>query len=53
MIQISSKYFCAGVVFKDGVVVQAAPILNYMLGWDRPSVLRYAYARGWRVRVYS
>jgi|SoimicmetaTmtLMB_FD_contig_31_3692696_length_434_multi_2_in_0_out_0_1 hypothetical protein len=50
-IQITSTSFCAGVVLDRGLVVRAAPILKYMIGWDRSRVLSYARGRGWRVQL--
>lgn len=49
MIQITSPYFCAGIVLRNGFVVRAAPILQYMLGWTGERALVYARHRGWRV----
>ena len=31
--RLDSGYFCAGLVLEDDVVVEAAPIIKYMLGW--------------------
>lgn len=49
MICIDAPHFCAAVVVENGVVVRAAPILRYMLGWDRAKVLGYAKRKGWTV----
>lgn len=41
--------FCAGVVLDGrGIVVRAAPIIRYMIGWTEARVVRYARQRGWR-----
>jgi hypothetical protein len=48
-VRITSNYFCAGLVLRAGVVVAAAPILQYMLGWRGERVLIYARRRGWMV----
>lgn len=47
--RITSDYFCAGIVLRNGVVTKAAPILQYMLGWRGERVLIYARRRGWLV----
>lgn len=46
--QVHSPYFVAGLDFDKGVVVKAAPILNYMKGWTRTRVELYvSNKRGW------
>lgn len=46
--QITSPYFCAGVVFnKHMVVVEAAPIIKYMKGWFWADVVDYCNKKGW------
>jgi len=48
MIRISSKWFVAGVLFDtSGHVYRCAPILGYMMGWDRHRVFRLARIRHW------
>lgn len=47
-IQISSRYFCAGVVLLDGVVIATAPILKYMNGWSLNAVRCYIVRKGWK-----
>jgi hypothetical protein len=41
--------FCAGVELEADVVVRAAPMLRYMLGWNSRKVLNYAAKRNWMV----
>ncbi|WGR91706.1 hypothetical protein MTX26_15010 [Bradyrhizobium sp. ISRA443] len=49
MIVIDAPHFYAAVVFdRTRLVIRTAPILRYMIGWDRVRVLAYARARGWR-----
>lgn len=47
MIRLTSKWFCAGVVLRNGKVAICAPILRYMQGWTRQRVLDYAKGRFW------
>jgi hypothetical protein len=49
VIQLTSKWFCAAVVLDKATdrVMRCAPILNYMMGWPRARVLRYARLRKW------
>jgi hypothetical protein len=49
---IHSGYFVAAVVFEDGVVARAAPIVKYMMGWNRQKVSTYADKKGWAYAEY-
>ena len=52
--QITAPHFCAGlgvdVEEPPNRVVDAAPILAYMLGWSAQSVKDYCYDKGWTVK---
>lgn len=41
--------FYAGLVFYGGIVVRAAPIIGYMIGWTAGMVRRYCRRRGYKV----
>jgi hypothetical protein len=45
------KGFTCGIVLRDGVVIEAAPIVKYMRGWTRERVREYCKGKGWRVSV--
>jgi hypothetical protein len=48
--QIDAGYFCAGIGTDDqNRVVEAAPILRYMVGWSLASALDYSERKGWAV----
>jgi len=47
VIQISAPHFCAGVVWADGRVTRAAPILRYMVGWSGRQIDAYCRRKGW------
>lgn len=47
LVQITSAYFCAGIVAREGRVIVAAPILHYMKGWDGQQVKSYCQKKGW------
>jgi hypothetical protein len=47
MIRIVSPYFVAGVIFKNTIVVRAAPIVKYMVGWHMKKVLDYCDKKDW------
>ena len=53
MIRLVSNWFVAGLILdQHGRVRQAAPILHYMVGWDRKRVLSVARHRGWTVEEF-
>lgn len=47
--RVEGPSFVAGLDVKRGVVIRAAPIVRYMLGWTLHRVQEYAYRRGWKV----
>lgn len=47
--QVTAPHFCAGIVLVGGVVVETAPILAYMRGWDAARVFGYVKRKGWVV----
>lgn len=47
VIRITAPHFVAGVVPHNGRVVNAAPILRYMIHWDGKRVAAYCKAKGW------
>ncbi|WP_166304263.1 hypothetical protein [Bradyrhizobium sp. 2S1] len=53
MIIIDAPHFNAAVVINATSlrVMRAAPILSYMMGWDRMRVLDCAERRGWRYEM--
>jgi hypothetical protein len=52
LLQISAARFTAGLVLDAQLcVVEAAPILRYMLGWPVTRVAAYCKTKGWRGRV--
>jgi hypothetical protein len=51
--QIRADKFTAGIVLRDGVVTEAAPIVKYMKGWRRDSVRSYCKERHWEVSIVS
>jgi hypothetical protein len=52
--RVTSNYFCAGLIMRNGKVVRAAPIIKYMKGWNIVRIRQYAARRNWTVeRVES
>ncbi|HEX3412862.1 MAG TPA: hypothetical protein VHT00_14175 [Stellaceae bacterium] len=53
--QIHGKHhsgaFTAAIVLRDDQVIEAAPIVAYMVGWDRAGVRTHCRQAGWKIRV--
>lgn len=50
MIAIDAPHFYAAVLLdSSGIVIRAAPILKYMLGWSETRVRAYAQRKGWKL----
>ncbi len=47
--QVTSPYFVAGIEVSGSLVVRAAPIIRYMIGWEIGRVVKYANHKGWEV----
>lgn len=46
--RILSGHFTCGVVFLNDQVIEAAPIVRYMMGWTFGRVRRYCEVKHWR-----
>ena len=54
--QITSDYFCAGLITKKSKVVKAAPIIHYMINKTIKDVIDYIVKKNWtltRVSIYN
>ena len=49
LLRITAPHLCAGLVLKDDVVIEAAPILKYMQGWTYNKVLNYCWLKKWNI----
>jgi len=54
MLIIDSGYFYAGAVFEKNSndvwgCIQAAPIINYMIGWDLQKTVDYIEKKKWKI----
>lgn len=45
---IDAPHFYAGVVVRNGRIVEAADIVKYMRGWNGERFADYCRAKGWR-----
>jgi hypothetical protein len=48
LLRFEAPHFVAAVECRDGMVVGAAPILRYMLGWTCSRAQSYAAMKGWK-----
>jgi hypothetical protein len=52
--QITAPHFCAGISFDSAeCVVEAAPIVRYMIGWSRQRVRDYCRSKNWSAKVVT
>ena len=51
--QVTARHMAAGFVIEDGVIVEAAPIIHYTVGWRERQAFKYFHNRKWRVRRVS
>lgn len=52
--RIEAPHFVAGVISNEkGIVIRAAPIINYMVGWHVVRVWRYAQRKKWSSMVFQ
>jgi hypothetical protein len=49
--QVQGDDFCAGLVLRNDVVIEAAPIIRYMKGWSRSRVRAYCQEKGWIAKI--
>ena len=50
---IEGPHFYAGIVLREGHVIEAADIVRYMKRWSRDRVREYCRAKGWKISVVS
>ena len=48
--QVTARHMAAGFVIEDGVIVEAAPIIHYVVGWREKQAFKYFHNRKWKVR---
>lgn len=51
--QITSSYYCAGLVVRNGYVAEAAPILKWAIGKTSKYVFRYFASKNYDVKFVS
>ena len=47
VVRITAPHFVAGLVFQRQRVIEAAPILRYMIGWASGQMIRYCKGKRW------
>ena len=53
LVQVTAPHFCAGIILKDGIVTEAAPILRWAIGWRRARLSEYFREKGWKAIVVN
>lgn len=51
--QITSSYFCVGIILEEGVCTEAAPIVKYMINWNRDKIRDYCNKKEWRIKIVN
>jgi len=51
MVIIDDRHYYAAIIVRDGMVIDAAPILKWTKGKKIVDVLAYGQRRGWKVEV--
>jgi hypothetical protein len=49
--QIKAPHFTAGIVLMNDAVTIAAPIVKYMVGWNRDKVRGYCQQKRWNISI--
>jgi hypothetical protein len=51
LVQITSKYFCAGLEIDDkNTCILAPPIVKYMVGWNKLKIENYCKTKKWKLK---
>ena len=53
MWQITSPYYCAGIIFEGEFCVSAAPILKWARGKSKTYLYKYFLKKGFKVYVFT
>lgn len=53
LIQVSSPHFCAGIILKEGICIEAAPILKWAVKKDWEFLSVYFKKKGWETHIYD
>lgn len=51
LFRVVAPYFVAGVEVVDGFVVEAPPIVRYMMGWPQNKLLNYSRVKNWKLEA--
>ena len=53
IVRITAPHFCVGLLFRNQVVVEAAPIVKYMRGWNGAAVEAYVKKKRWKAEIIN
>lgn len=51
MIRIDAPHFCAGAVVENSAIVDAAPIIKWMIGKTIDQVMDYCHRKKWACQI--
>ena len=51
IVRILGPNFCVGAILRDHVVVKAAPLIKYMIGWPEARLIAHCEDKGWRYEI--
>lgn len=51
LVRVVAPHFVAGLDLKDDIVVAAAPILKWAVGWDRARLSAYFKRKRWQASI--
>jgi hypothetical protein len=51
LVRVVAPHFVAGLIMRDDVCVEAAPILRWALGKSRDELRAYFARKGWRASI--
>lgn len=50
-VRITAPHFCCAIIFRNQVVIEAAPIVKYMKGWTGIGVENYLKKKKWKGEI--
>lgn len=53
LFQINASHFCAGGVIENRLIINAAPIIKYMIGWNVEKAYYFCIKRKWNIKSYN
>ena len=51
VVRITAPHFCCALIFRNQVVIEAAPIVKYIKGWTGLGVEKYLAKKKWKGEI--